>query len=339
MIPGRRSVLAKRQEEVKRTITHRGMLAICLAAALVLSWTLPDKADAATQLGQVSPDGSFSDGPINLVQNIAVPDPYAVPAGGGVITRWSHRGKSGNAGSGRLQVWRFVQQFDSTFQYDLVGRSALEEFSPGLNTFPTRIPVNGLDRLGLRAGVGAGGFFGSTVGNAAAGDTNTSDPAVGATRNFTTVGHVITSPFRVNVSALLEPDADADGFGDETQDDCPTDASTQGSCPPDDGSPLPSNEFSFGKVKKNKRKGTAKLPVSVALPPGELELARTKKVKGATERVDARATAKLPIRPRRKAKEKLNETGKAKVTAEVTYTSDAGGTPNTRSKKLKLKKR
>jgi hypothetical protein len=33
------------------------------------------------------------------------------------------------------------------------------------------------------------------------------------------------------VQATVEPDADHDGFGDETQDQCPTDASTQGPCP------------------------------------------------------------------------------------------------------------
>ena len=36
---------------------------------------------------------------------------------------------------------------------------------------------------------------------------------------------------RADVSASVEPDADRDGFGDETQDGCPTDASTQGACP------------------------------------------------------------------------------------------------------------
>jgi hypothetical protein len=33
------------------------------------------------------------------------------------------------------------------------------------------------------------------------------------------------------VQATVEPDADLDGYGDETQDGCPTNASTQGACP------------------------------------------------------------------------------------------------------------
>ena len=33
------------------------------------------------------------------------------------------------------------------------------------------------------------------------------------------------------MNADIEADADKDGFGDETQDQCPTDATTQGPCP------------------------------------------------------------------------------------------------------------
>ena len=105
--------------------------------------------------------------------------------------------------------------------------------------------------------------------------------------------------------------------------------------PPGDGSP--SNEFSFGKLTKNKRKGTAKLTVKVP-GSGELDLAKTKKLKADEEGVEAAGTEKLLVKPKGKAKKKLNEKGKAKVKAEVTYTPD-GGEPNTESKKIKLIKR
>ena len=32
------------------------------------------------------------------------------------------------------------------------------------------------------------------------------------------------------VNATVEPDADGDGFGDDSQDNCPTNAATQGAC-------------------------------------------------------------------------------------------------------------
>jgi hypothetical protein len=37
--------------------------------------------------------------------------------------------------------------------------------------------------------------------------------------------------FRVAVSAVVEPDLDGDGFGDETQDKCPQSAAFQAACP------------------------------------------------------------------------------------------------------------
>jgi virginiamycin B lyase len=100
---------------------------------------------------------------------------------------------------------------------------------------------------------------------------------------------------------------------------------------------LGQDDFSFGKVKRNKRKGTAKLPVNVP-GAGGLALAKTKKVKGADKAAAAAGSVKLPIKPKGKAKKKLNRKGKAKVKAEVTY-SPQGGTPSTKSKRVKLKKR
>jgi hypothetical protein len=43
----------------------------------------------------------------------------------------------------------------------------------------------------------------------------------------------------IPLNADLEPDADGDGFGDITQDGCPTSAATQGACPPEPPPPPP----------------------------------------------------------------------------------------------------
>ncbi|MGH2991146.1 MAG: choice-of-anchor Q domain-containing protein [Solirubrobacterales bacterium] len=101
--------------------------------------------------------------------------------------------------------------------------------------------------------------------------------------------------------------------------------------------PPPSNEFSFGKVKKNKRKGTAKLTVEVP-GPGELALARTKRVKPAAESTNAAEKVRLTIRSRGKARKRLDARGKARVRARVTYTP-TGGEPNTKAKRIRLRKR
>ena len=100
-----------------------------------------------------------------------------------------------------------------------------------------------------------------------------------------------------------------------------------------------SNEFGFGKVKKDERKGTARLTVKVP-GPGDFEL-RGKGIKTASKDAPRAGKLKLAVKPTGPAKQKLNQTGEAKVRAAVTYTPDGGipDTPNTESEKIKLVKR
>lgn len=91
---------------------------------------------------------------------------------------------------------------------------------------------------------------------------------------------------------------------------------------------LPSNVFRFGKLKRNKRKGTATLTVVVP-GPGTLAL----KGKGVAGK--RTAGVKLLIKSKGKAKRRLGRTGKVKVRLRVTYTP-SGGAPNTKAKTVKL---
>ncbi len=104
-----------------------------------------------------------------------------------------------------------------------------------------------------------------------------------------------------------------------------------------DARSTPSNDFTFGKVQKNKRKGTAKLKVSVP-GPGILDLARTLRVRADQEAVASQGEGQLIVEPRRRAREQLNAGGEAMVNSKVTYTPD-GGSPHTKRKQLKLIKR
>jgi hypothetical protein len=107
----------------------------------------------------------------------------------------------------------------------------------------------------------------------------------------------------------------------------------------------PSNQFSFGKLKRNLKKGTARLAVS--LPgPGILTLSGKglvmQRLAGARRVVAAKVvsaggTVKLLVKSKGKKKKKLNRTGKVKVRAKVTYVP-TGGTANTMAKKVRLKK-
>ncbi len=103
----------------------------------------------------------------------------------------------------------------------------------------------------------------------------------------------------------------------------------------------PSNSFTFGKIRRNQRKGTATIAVDVPNP-GELT-GSGKGVKVASaavisRRVTAPGKVKLRIRARGSKKRRLERTGRVSVRLKVTYTP-TGGDHRTRSKKLRLKKR
>jgi DNA-binding beta-propeller fold protein YncE len=121
-----------------------------------------------------------------------------------------------------------------------------------------------------------------------------------------------------------------------------------GEPPPDPplvlGAP-PSNAFSFGKLKRNKRKGIAFLFVKVP-GPGQLGLAgpglRPLGLGSAAKALTVvGGTVKLRIAPHKKGKKarklrkRLKRKGKARVKARVTYVP-SGGAANTKVRKLKL---
>jgi DNA-binding beta-propeller fold protein YncE len=110
--------------------------------------------------------------------------------------------------------------------------------------------------------------------------------------------------------------------------------------------PCPSNEFSFGKIHKNKHKGTALLTV-IVLGPGELVLrgkGLRKQRPGAAAALSSKAVTaagkvKLLVKTKKgKKRRKLNRRGKVKVRAKVTYTP-TNGDPLTKTKRIKLIKR
>jgi len=158
-----------------------------------------------------------------------------------VITSWSYQANSLVAGTIKLKIVRPLggDNFQAVAESDV--RSPVAD---SLNTFPTRVSVRAGDRVGIRAenipissGVSAPGSSWFLA----------SDPAIGTSAGF------VQSNRRIDLSAVLEADADGDGFGDTTQDLCPSDPSTQGACrtePPAD----PKCEKARAKLKKAKAK-------------------------------------------------------------------------------------
>ena len=247
------------------------------------------------------------------------------------MTSWSYQ--LGNAAITGLRLE--IADPGSAGSHTIVGQAAAGSQTPGaVNSYPARIPVKAGDIIGIFGGGGGNCLLGTGMGGDAI-DYHAGDLSPGASAMFTQL-----TGNRLPVKATVEADADHDGFGDETQDQCPGVPGPVNGCP--------SNTFSFGKVKLNKKKGTATLPVNVP-GPGTLVLTGKGLVKqrsadasspGRTlaKVVSAAGKVKLKIRSKGKKKRKLNHTGKVKVKAKVTYTP-AGVAPNTKTKPIRLIKK
>ncbi len=293
---------------------------------------LPASASAAATIGATGGNGA-TDCPPDFTwaqDSTAVGSPtYVVPAGGGVITSWSHdRGPALATAQLRLKIFRKT----APNTYLTVGQSDFETLATaGVNTFATRIEVQGGDILGLRltAAPVSCRRSGSTGDAAVASGPGQPDPLIGSPVSLGTVG-----PYLLNLAATVEPDCDSDGLGDETLDP--------------DISLCKDRNFRFAKLKRNKKRGTATLTVDVP-GPGTLALIGKGLVKqrpGAASRaagplakpVSAAGKVKLLVKSKGKKRRKLNRTGKVKVKANVTYTP-TGGSPNTKTRRMKLIKR
>ncbi len=217
--------------------TSRRSIAATLAASLVAA-VLPAVAQAAVTIGQSPPasgsplSGCDSLGPsLDIVQLANTSgNTYSVPPGGGVITSWRSSTTFGGAVV-KLRVYT-----GNASAVTPVGESTPQSVTPGSPSFQTRISVNGGERLGYS--FSGSGFGGCLYGGNAAGDAivfAVSGP-VGQSESPSSTGPNTL----LNVSAVVEADADKDGYGDETQDGCPSSAQTAGACGSPPGSTLPS---------------------------------------------------------------------------------------------------
>lgn len=101
------------------------------------------------------------------------------------------------------------------------------------------------------------------------------------------------------------------------------------------GGPLPpSNNFTFGKVKLNQKKGIATLQVKVP-GAGKVVLVGSKTVPGQKKTAKSKATIGLTVKAKGKAAKTLKKQGKVTVKAKVTFTP-TGGKAKTKSKTVKL---
>lgn len=245
---------------------------LLLVAALVLFAAAP--ATASTRFGEVAGVGTPG-GPclgcsqVQVADNPAVTT-YVVPHDG-VIVQFDIR--EGNLFAGTqtasLQVWR--PQGGGAFR--LVGESTAKTLFgilfPGTvdasSYHDVRVSAVAGDHLGLRVYFDGGGNTSSGFASGDAADLY--GQVIGAPVIGDDVVPTNTPGYRLNLAAAIERDADGDGFGDETQDECPVQSDVQGICRPDvSGIRFSRTKFRVndrGAVISATRKGT-KLSLSLA---------------------------------------------------------------------------
>ena len=212
----------------------RRLLPRAVVASIVLGSLSAAPASAGTSIGQ-TPAPVFTCSAGNTFAVTAAS--YRVPASG-VITSWRFPAVS-PVPTIKLKVFRP----GGGSSYTVVGASdAVTPTAGSVNSFLVRIPVAAGDTIGLT--FLTGGLCGTDQNNSVyvAGDA-----PVGSTQSYQSSETAVP-----NVGATVEPDVDADGYGDETQDGCPSGGTQQGAC---DTTP-PETTFTKGPTRTAKSKVT-----------------------------------------------------------------------------------
>jgi hypothetical protein len=203
----------------------------CVSAAIALAGPAAAQAVVIGETNTPSPLACFAvasgfNEPSTYVQAAEGLTPiYAAPFDG-VITSWSHQANA-TPGTNQLKL-KVLRSGVDPGTYIVVASSAAPVTTPDeLNTYGVRIPVQDGDTIGLTTlAAGFGCRFDGGVGDVVSADFD-ADPDPGDSIQT----QADFPEERLNVSARLEPDADGDGFGDETQDGCPSEPLSQLPCP------------------------------------------------------------------------------------------------------------
>lgn len=164
-------------------------------------------------------EGIYTVVPLQRVSPSALP--LTAPVSG-VVTSWK---VNSGVPEGVPEQMRVLRPTGVPNEFLTVGESTEHTVVKGVNVFPTRIPVQTGDHFGVFGTVQDVVFCGGADPGDTAGFFLIS-AAVGSAHIFTP-----TTTVRIAMIAVIEPDKDGDGYGDETQDRCPQSAAYQGECP------------------------------------------------------------------------------------------------------------
>jgi hypothetical protein len=286
-------------------------------------------AAAATEFGDncIANEEAGAEVPVSLFALTAAGDPLPLVAPStGVITQWKiSQAVTPAPVTQSLEVLRT----SGPPSVQVLGES-VQIVGPGSNSFNTRIPVHAGDRLGLGAPANSPLLFCIAPGVENLLGIFPSVPS-GSSAEF----EPIEAEARVPVSAVVEPDADGDGYGDETQDKCPQSAAVQVAC-------LPVTLSATGVAKK----GLASITVTAnsqatVTVKGTVQLGKGKSAKlgGGTQVVAPGTLAKFTILFPQKLRSALKALpSKKSLTLKVTVSApNITGPSSTKILKLRLK--
>lgn len=299
----------------------RKLIGPVAAAVLAISALGAPSASAATEFGDTCAGNSTAPGDYTLTTLSAPTGPLPLTApSAGVITQVKVRIAPPIPFAIPTNVKALRSAGGSLFT--VVGQATVQA-TAGLSTAGARIPVQAGDRLALHGQPFT--FEGSPVPSLSfycesTGDGSVLGAAFGEPGPGTTAEFAAATEGRVPLAAVLEPDADNDGYGDETQDKCPQSPASQGDCP----------TVTIDASSAIKRKGSVVVlltasstaPVTVA---GTVNLGKGKKAKlsSKAQTVSPSAISRFTLKFPKKLKKRLQELShkqslQLKITASAT---------------------
>lgn len=310
---------------------------ISILTVCALAFFVP-ASPAATTLGQTfNPVQSMLPTPVAFQSAVDGYPSYAAPSAG-ILTSFSHIAEASPDATLSLIVLRPIG-----VNYSVVAVSEPKTLVGGaMNTFPARIPVLAGDIIGVQ---------GDTWNLGAASPAATMASTFRATATPVSAGGTILSGvigdfngYILDISATLEADADGDGFGDETQDLCPTQATTQGAC--DLTGPTLTVKASKTQQSKSSLKltatsneaGTCKISTKLVYTTTKngKRVKKTIKLKSSTRTFTAGTKQSITLKLSSKAKSALKSAGSLKATVTIACT-DGLNNKSTKTVKITVK--